>query len=609
MAANKMPLGSAGQTLAAGPVSTLMPGVTYQELTQGYASNVWSVWAWRVGGPETYGNQATAQALVTELSGLGFASRLDTLTAFAAADTAGGVIGYAVRVGSFAPQQMNEAVTLQASLVSAGYQGRVIYTAEDGVPSEGPWEVRVVRVDADAKVRLKAVHGAQVSTSKTVRSMAVASRALVAVNGGEFDIKTMAGHSGYEVPQGLYVQDNTLLSAANNGRTALLLEGVGQRVRVTEASSSLRIKTVDGAERAVDGINRVPSRVLGCGGVGGDTLVVDGVATPTLKPWRNLICTDPDEVVIFRPEWGAATPAPWQGVTNSVDVVMNGNWVVQELRSPAGGAIPTGGRVLQGIGTGADWLRTHAKVGEMVTPTASITDAAGAAVTSPTLSGVAGGGPALVRGGAKSVNIGANGMTSFTGAPNLSSVQRHPRTLAGVTASGQFLLVTVDGRNPGRSVGLTWSEAADLMLWLGATEAVGLGSGGDTAMVVSNALSNSPRDTWNTQDTIPYERSVATAVVVVPDDVQPAPVSTIPAGISGWDAPLNEALVGLQTQISYLTAATAAVVEQLGDGTGLPLQNVAATPATTPTGGVLYVEAGVLKYRGGKGTVTTLGPA
>lgn len=51
---------------------------------------------------------------------------------------------------------------------------------------------------------------------------------------------------------------------------------------------------------------------------------------------------------------------------------------------------------------------------------------------------------------------------------------------------------------------------------------------------------------------------------------------------------------------------------QFGSGTGplLAMQNCTAAPSTNPTtGGVLYVDAGALKYRGSSGTVTTLGNA
>jgi hypothetical protein len=41
----------------------------------------------------------------------------------------------------------------------------------------------------------------------------------------------------------------------------------------------------------------------------------------------------------------------------------------------------------------------------------------------------------------------------------------------------------------------------------------------------------------------------------------------------------------------------------------IALSNVGATPSAVAGGGVLYVEAGALKYRGSSGTVTTLAPA
>lgn len=51
---------------------------------------------------------------------------------------------------------------------------------------------------------------------------------------------------------------------------------------------------------------------------------------------------------------------------------------------------------------------------------------------------------------------------------------------------------------------------------------------------------------------------------------------------------------------------------EFGGGTGvmMAIKNCATAPTTNPTGGgILYVESGVLKYRGSSGTVTVLGPA
>lgn len=61
---------------------------------------------------------------------------------------------------------------------------------------------------------------------------------------------------------------------------------------------------------------------------------------------------------------------------------------------------------------------------------------------------------------------------------------RHPRTAAGVTADGQtLLLLVIDGRQPGWSVGVTLPELAGLMKELGARDALNFDGGGSTSLV------------------------------------------------------------------------------------------------------------------------------
>jgi exopolysaccharide biosynthesis protein len=88
------------------------------------------------------------------------------------------------------------------------------------------------------------------------------------------------------------------------------------------------------------------------------------------------------------------------------------------------------------------------------------------------------------------------------------ALRRQPRTLAGVTADGRLLLVTVDGRDPARSVGVSFPEAAALLRWLGATQGLSLDGGGSSAMVVLGDLVNRPSDG--------AERAVGDALLVVP---------------------------------------------------------------------------------------------
>lgn len=78
----------------------------------------------------------------------------------------------------------------------------------------------------------------------------------------------------------------------------------------------------------------------------------------------------------------------------------------------------------------------------------------------------------------------------------------HPRTAAGVTAAGKLLLLTVDGRNPGHSRGVSTPELANLMIQFGALNAINLDGGGSTTMVfadpsprlvnISVGISNTP---------------------------------------------------------------------------------------------------------------------
>ncbi|MFJ7159817.1 phosphodiester glycosidase family protein [Streptomyces sp. NPDC101118] len=501
-------------------VQTLAPGVTYQRFHQGKAlDDRWSVelqipydggTSWRVG------NSKWAQELVGKLAGDGFAGLVESRDVPVLTGGGGTLSEHAVRVGRFLPDNQAGADRLKGWLETAGYPGRTIYTAQDGSSTTGPWQVQVVKVDPTAAVAFKAVHGQDLGTTQTVRDMARAAGALVAVNGSEFDIKSTGNpdHSGYDGdPEGLYVQGNSILSEANNGRTALLLEGAGARVRVDEITSRTQVTAPDGQVRPVDGINRVPGRIRGCGGIGEDHRLDGKGANPETRPWRGAMCVDDNEVVIFRPEWGAETPKPRPEVSDSIEIVMNSSWTVTEKRA-AGGPIPAGGRILQGIGTGAAWLREHAAVGQTFKSSTTITDSQGKPVTSSTLSAVAGGGPALVRNGEVMINTVANGMHNpVYGTPTSAVVERHPRTLAGVTAAGELLLVTVDGRDPGTSVGVTLREAAEVMKWLGAKDALSLGVGGDTTLVANDTLYNRPMDSWTASGST--ERKVGNAVVVV----------------------------------------------------------------------------------------------
>jgi hypothetical protein len=69
---------------------------------------------------------------------------------------------------------------------------------------------------------------------------------------------------------------------------------------------------------------------------------------------------------------------------------------------------------------------------------------------------------------------------------------RNPRTGVGRTTTGKVLLVTVDGRQPGYSVGMSFVEFGRLFIRLGANSAMNLDGGGSTEMVVNGSVVNRP---------------------------------------------------------------------------------------------------------------------
>ena len=123
-----------------------------------------------------------------------------------------------------------------------------------------------------------------------------------------------------------------------------------------------------------------------------------------------------------------------------------------------------------------------------------------------------GGGPRIVRDGYPSIEYERERLGRGF------AEERHPRTAVGHSQDGRTLfLVTVDGRQPGYSVGMTLAELAGFMAsdikrfsasGASAHNAINLDGGGSTTMVVANQVVNRPSDQTG-------EREVANALLVV----------------------------------------------------------------------------------------------
>jgi hypothetical protein len=191
---------------------------------------------------------------------------------------------------------------------------------------------------------------------------------------------------------------------------------------------------------------------------------------------------------LYTDAYGASTPAlpgsaavilfPFPAATPEVDLVAP----IVEARSDGGAvAIPAGAAVLVARGTAAHALRSEAVVG------GTITVNLGLVPSWPAMVGAIGGGPQIVRNAAPIFRAGEVFTTKQLG-------PRAPRSAVGQLRDGRILLVAVDGRQPGYSVGLTNWELAQALVRLGAVTGMALDSGGSTTMAFDGTLLNRPSD-------------------------------------------------------------------------------------------------------------------
>ena len=190
-------------------------------------------------------------------------------------------------------------------------------------------------------------------------------------------------------------------------------------------------------------------------------------------------------IALFTPAWGLTTPIlkgsvaavlfPFPAVTPGVPLQAS----VQETLTDPSVDIPPGGAVLVARGAAAAQLQAEAAVGTLVTAQLSFTSAW------PGVVGAIGGGPQIVRAGVPVFRAGEE----FT---NLQLTPADPRSAVGQLRDGRIVLIAVDGRQPGWSVGLTNFQLGQALVRYGAVTGMALDGGGSTTMAYDGALLNRP---------------------------------------------------------------------------------------------------------------------
>ncbi|GGK73622.1 hypothetical protein Ppa06_32200 [Planomonospora parontospora subsp. parontospora] len=436
------------------------PGVDLFSVTHGTPTQGWTVSLLMPNGHDN-GPLTTAQAKAVEAEAAGFTPSVLRIVQPAAAD-APPVERYMVRIGLWTFKQRAKADKVVKELKAAGIRAKTDFLGDDGDQTTGPWDMRVVMVDPKVfKGSYRTSVGTSVAKRETTSSMSKLNKAIAGVNGGFFNIHTARALQGD--PVGVSVVGGKLLSEGTPGRSGLVI--TGRKAWITELRSAVTAVSSDGTKVEVKGVNRAATA---------------------------------DELVLYTEEFGAKTAAD-----GGSEVVVDAQGRIVKARV-AGGVVPRGHYVLHGTGLMADWLHEHAwETWTMKIDTKVIDLRTGRAVRLTPQTYVMGGGVGLLRNGRVRISAAADGHASVN-----MMLRRHPRTIVGVNKSGGLILVTVDGRNPGVSVGASMVEAAQIMRWLGAKQAINFDGGGSTAMVVGHKVVNRPSDG--------RERTIGDALFITP---------------------------------------------------------------------------------------------
>jgi len=308
------------------------------------------------------------------------------------------------------------------------------------------WTIHVLMIDPRrAKMKLAQAMD-EIAGAETTSSMAARHKAIAAINGGYFRTTGIARGE----PVGALVIGGKLLSEPVKQRAALAVADDGENLRLAISRVDFKAELRAGGKvaREINGFNR---------------------------PREN------NELIVFTPEFHRTTLTGPDGV----EITVAGGRVAALIDGAGSQVIPHDGLALSASGAAREWALANLRRGMRIEIKTEIA-ATPSIPFKPDF--IIGAGPQLLASGkfvaqAEAANYSESLMRL-----------RHPRTAAGWREDGRLILVTVDGRQPQKSVGMTIEELANLMFEFGCHEAINLDGGGSTTMVINNKIVNSPSD-------------------------------------------------------------------------------------------------------------------
>ena len=179
-------------------------------------------------------------------------------------------------------------------------------------------------------------------------------------------------------------------------------------------------------------------------------------------------------VVLFTPHFGKPTPL---FKTQGIELLLQGKRI-EEIRTSGGNPIPEGRRVLAVYGHSASLLSSLQK-GDTLGIDQSLNgdDPYWGSMTEAVQ-----GGPFLLRKG----QIVIEDESLSDSVVN----RRHPRTILGLTAKGQWFFFVGDGRSAVHSLGFTLRETAEILKKEGVSYALNLDGGGSSSIMAGSRILN-----------------------------------------------------------------------------------------------------------------------
>ncbi len=381
--------------------------------------------------------QSEADEMLTDLQSKGFQVVLEAT-------------GSAYRIYTAGVGTRDDARDIGRQLEANGYTvpPQIEEVRQDLTHANGPWRINVLEADPKmVDVRVAHAYDAAIGL-ETTAALAERHGALAAINGGYFLMEgLLAGDS-----RGALRIDGRLLSEPDRGRASV---GFFNRNGVTRAVFG---------RLSLDGVIRLPN---------GASVPIDGI-----NRMRK-----PSEIILFTPEFHRTTLTPPGGT----EVIVR-DGLITEVREKAGSSvIPSAGVVLSiGAERTAEVLPRLHPGGQASVEAKLISLLPDPDEEWRETEFIVSGGPLLLWKGKRFEEPEKESIS------RVFFLARHPRTAVGVRADGTLVFVTVDGRRPEESVGMSLPELTDLMLELGCESAINLDGGGSTTMVIEGKVVNRP---------------------------------------------------------------------------------------------------------------------